>query len=79
MIPASVEIKVGREYRYAQAKGGLKLHLVEAWKVFGAQRVSPRALCGYVPARWRMTINVPLAHACERCQNVASKMPAYAS
>jgi len=56
-----------KTYRYAQERGGQKLHLVEE---FGGGRVSDIALCGRQPktrGSWRMTINVPLAHACRRC------------
>ncbi len=54
-------------YRYAQKRGGQKLHLVEDW---GYGRVELTALCGRSAVdqgRWRMTINVPLGHACKRC------------
>ena len=52
--------------RYAQEFGGQQLHLVEIEE--GA--VSFKALCGRSPKRrgiWRMTINVPLGHACKNC------------
>ena len=56
--------------RYAQAKPGQKLHLVTEHDA-GINRVvvSQRALCGKT-GPWRMTINVPLAHACKNCQRV---------
>ena len=48
---------------YAQIKGGNKLHLV-----FNAEGRLSAPLCGIpVPNGYRMTINVPLAHACKRC------------
>lgn len=53
-----------RAYTYAQIAGGLKLHIVEK---FADGAVDGRALCGQEPERWRMTINVPLAHACGSC------------
>ena len=54
--------------RYAQRRAGQKLHVVtEHEDGFRAPRVSQRALCGRT-GPWRMTINVPLAHACQNCQ-----------
>lgn len=65
---------------YAQIKSGLRLHLVcepgEDFRgeVIRAGRVS-LPLCGQpVPdSGYRMTINVPLAHACKRCQTIYRK------
>ena len=60
-------------YRYAQEYGGQKLHLVED---FGNGQVAYRALCGRNPQKrgtWRMTINVPLAHACYNCIRAFNK------
>lgn len=56
------------EWRYGQAKGGQKLHLVY---VSGTNAAVSQPLCGrYIP-HYRMTINVPLAHACRNCVRVA--------
>jgi hypothetical protein len=57
----------GNGYRYAQEKGGQQLHLVQ---VVG-DGVSLRARCGRHVDRWRMTINVPLGHACKNCWRTA--------
>ncbi len=54
---------------YAQEKGGQKLHIVPV--VSGG--VSNTALCGKHVAHWRMTINVPLAHACQNCVRIDRK------
>jgi hypothetical protein len=56
--------------RYAQEYGGQQLHLVTN---YGDGKVAFRAACGRTPARrgtWRMTINVPLGHACKNCLRV---------
>ena len=64
--------------RYAQVKGGQKLHLVyepgegeDDQRLVKAGHVS-LPLCGrYVPpAGFRMTINVPLGNACRNCLRV---------
>ncbi|MEM9286707.1 MAG: hypothetical protein AAGA36_00065 [Pseudomonadota bacterium] len=62
---------------YAQIKGGGKLHLVcEAGEEFRGQVIRKdhvsRPLCGASVGDdgYRMTINVPLAHSCKRCQQV---------
>ena len=47
---------------YVQEKGGQKLHL--AFK--NGDEVS-QPLCGRTVEKYRMTINVPLAHACLNC------------
>lgn len=52
---------------YAQEKSGQKLHLVP---LMGNGNVLDIALCGKHVERWRMTINVPLAHACKNCMRV---------
>ncbi len=60
-------------YRYAQEFGGQKLHLVQD---YGHDEVGYRALCGRQPSRrgnWRMTINVPLGHACKSCVRLFNK------
>lgn len=51
---------------YAQEKSGQKLHLVPTL----SDGVINTALCGKHVERWRMTINVPLAHACKNCMRV---------
>jgi len=67
--------------RYAQINSGNKLHLIfEAGEGFERDNLIP---AGYVSAplchtsayngRYRMTINVPLAHACKNCQRVYKK------
>ena len=55
---------------YAQHKSGLKLHLVPE---LGGDSVANVALCGYRVNRWRMVINVPLAHACHNCIRVNNR------
>jgi len=63
--------------RYAQIKAGRKLHLVfepgegrdSAHLIEAGYLSAP--LCGQrVDDNYRMTINVPLAHACKRCLRV---------
>ncbi len=52
-------------WRYAQRKAGQKLHLAE---MRPDTTIAARAICGIAaPQGWRMTINVPLGHACGRC------------
>lgn len=61
--------------RYAQIKAGQKLHFVyepgEGWgeQIIRADTLS-LPLCGRRADHYRMTINVPLAHACQNCQRV---------
>jgi len=63
--------------RYAQVKGGQKLHLVfepgEGWTedaLIPAGYLSD-PLCGrQVDGNYRMTINFPLGHACKNCLRV---------
>jgi len=50
---------------YAQIKSGGKLHLA-----FDAEEMVSQPICGQHADGYRMTINVPLAHACKRCQAV---------
>lgn len=64
MEPAVVNRETHQAYRYAQALPGLKLHLVA---LYDDGTVVPRANCGYKPDRWRVTFNVPFAHACRNC------------
>ena len=64
--------------RYAQIKGGQKLHLVfepgEGWssdKLTPAGCVSgPICNASNFDGHYRMTINVPLANACKNCLRV---------
>ena len=62
--------------RYAQFEGGLKLHLVyEPGEGHGNQIVRAgylsAPLCGIKRDEpYRMTINMPLGHACHNCQRV---------
>ncbi len=63
--------------RYAQIKAGQKLHLVfEAGEGWDRQHLVPidqvsRPLCNRrFDGHYRMTINVPLAHACKNCLTV---------
>jgi hypothetical protein len=62
---------------YAQIKGGNKLHLAcEAGEEFKGEVLRKgfisAPICGTKwPGRYRMTCNVPLAHACRNCCRVA--------
>lgn len=63
--------------RYAQIKGGLKLHLVyEPGEGQDNQHLVKAGflsdpLCGQkFEGNYRMTCNMPLGHACQRCQRV---------
>ena len=65
--------------RYAQEYGGQKLHLVEEYidNMTNQTLISRKALCGRKPdkrGQWRMTINMPLGHACKNCMRVYSAM-----
>ena len=60
----------GQRYRYAQAHGRRRLHLTKIVDETDG-RLLKRALCGYIPDRWRATYNVPLASACSRCMRIA--------
>ncbi len=65
--------------RYAQNKGGQKLHLVcEPGEVYKGITVRKGfiglPLCGLKPTEYRMTINVPLGHACKNCLRVFRAM-----
>ena len=51
--------------RYAQIKGGNKLHLV-----FEAEGGVSQPICGKRCTGYRMTINAPLGHACHNCRRV---------
>ena len=51
--------------RYAQIKGGNKLHLV-----FEAEDSVSQPICGIKVNGYRMTINLPLRHACQNCQRI---------
>jgi hypothetical protein len=58
---------------YAQARPKRQLHLIEVCDSSLLSRFEQggNALCGRGPTRsdgvWRMTINVPLGHACKDC------------
>jgi hypothetical protein len=63
--------------RYAQIKAGHKLHLVfEPGEEFRGEVIrsgyvsAPLCGCSAFDGAYRMTINVPLAHACENCLRV---------
>lgn len=66
--------------RYAQIKGGLKLHLVyEAGEGISLQNLTPigqlsAPLCGIRVKnnRYRATFNVSLGNACDRCVRIYS-------
>lgn len=51
--------------RYAQIKGGNKLHLV-----FESEGYLSDPICGKKAENYRMTINVPLGRACQNCQRI---------
>lgn len=56
--------------RYAQQKGGQKLHLV--YELIEGRVSSP--VCGQKVTGYRMTINLPLGNACKKClKRIASK------
>jgi hypothetical protein len=67
---------------YAQIRSGRKLHLAfEAGEGRSPDKLIPAGrigapLCGErIPVGgYRMTINVPLGHACKRCQRVYQAM-----
>lgn len=62
--------------RYAQVKGGQRLHLAcEPGEEYRGEVIRKgylsHPLCGRpVPDGYRMTINVPLANACRNCLRV---------
>lgn len=66
--------------RYAQIKGGRKLHLVyEAGEGKDPQHLVPAGslsapLCNtsWFKGKYRMAINVPLANACKNCLRVTA-------
>lgn len=51
--------------RYAQIKSGGKLHLI-----LESEGYLSNPICGIKAQHYRMTINVPLGHACLRCQTI---------
>jgi endogenous inhibitor of DNA gyrase (YacG/DUF329 family) len=55
------------EIRFAQEKGGQKLHIVP---VIQGDTVANTALCGKQVRRWRMTCNLPLAYCCKNCNRI---------
>lgn len=60
-------VRMSFQVRYAQEKGGQKLHLVP---ILGNDEVGHTAFCGKHTDHWRMTINLPLGAACKNCQRV---------
>ena len=62
---------LNKPYRYAQHRGGQKLHLAEA---VGESQIKTRVLCGRVFDKFRMTINLPLGHACKNCIRQANRL-----
>ena len=60
--------------RWAQIKGGQKLHLVFE---IGTDNVS-QPICGRKTDHYRMTITVPLGHACKHCLRVYANAAALA-
>lgn len=65
---------------YAQIKRGRKLHLAmqpgDPFKgqLVPAGHISP-PICGTPwPGRYRMTINVPLGHACKKCRQALNRV-----
>ena len=63
----------GKPYRYVQYKSGLKLHLGH---VVDDDKIHARVLCGRRFDKFRMSINVPLAHACKSCVKQANRLRA---
>lgn len=64
---------------YAQIKSGNRLHLVcEPGEEFRGEIIRAghlsRPLCGTPRTGYRMTINVPLGHACKRCAQIYKAM-----
>lgn len=65
---------------YAQIKAGRKLHLIHEageehrGEVIHKGHVS-QPLCGRKADGYRMTINVPLGHACKNCRRVLDARP----
>lgn len=63
---------------YAQIKSGRKLHLAmqagEEFKgeVIRAGQIS-KPICGQPADSYRMTINMPLGHACKKCRAMAAR------
>jgi hypothetical protein len=53
--------------RYAQAKGGQRMHIVPS---MGDGDVAKTALCGKHVEYWRMTCNLPLANCCHNCMRI---------
>lgn len=50
--------------RYAQIRGGLRLHLV--YELTGEQGIT-QPICGRKVDGYRMTINLPMGNACKNC------------
>jgi len=47
---------------YLQQKSGQQLHLV-----YEIENGFTQPICGFKVSGYRMTINVPMGHACKRC------------
>ncbi len=57
--------------RYAQHKGGQKLHIVPV--LSGDTNMADTALCGKHVDYWRTTYNVPLGMCCGNCARIDHK------
>ncbi len=55
--------------RYLQIKGENKLHLVFEYKGFISHPICGRKI---PKSGYKMTINVPLGHACKKCQQISN-------
>lgn len=54
--------------RYAQEKGGQKLHIVPV--ISGDYNMADTALCGKRVTHWRSTFNMPFGRCCHNCARV---------
>lgn len=62
--------------RFAQEKGGQRLHIVEADA--NDKSLAFRAICGrncLGNGRWRMTINLPMGNLCQNCGKISNTYP----
>jgi len=72
-------IKIGGKVKYAQYKAGNKLHIVlEPGEETPSGNIVRKGylsnpLCGQRGDSYRMTINVPLAHACKKCVRISNR------
>ena len=67
MTDAAVTDSLHNAWRYAQERGGQRLHLA---RMLPDGEVVLESECGRRPRRWRMTINMALANACGSCWRV---------